>query len=219
MLCSHRIAPRSLAALGSIAMLVALLSTRSASAQSGYDSPPPSSDESGVHGTQGRVTDPYEGAMRLMSQGNYTDALKVLKAIANQVPDSEVALLQIGHCYIKMAKSATTAEAAQRNIDIGTGWILEAATVGLRDAQEELVQLYLDGKFFFSDPAEAGKWYLIWKDNRSDVAFGIGEFNRTLEKRLKLALNEDDWREARDRVKEWEPGVYTPPMLSGKGRR
>lgn len=146
----------------------------------------------------------YEGALKLMEQGQCDKARETIAPGGKIAAGEEVAISDIGDCYLRAAAKEKDAEAAQRMREIGAGWILHAADIGIREAQATTVKLYLDDKVFFTDPYEAAKWYLIWQNNRSQMQFGQVEFNAALSKQLN-AYNADVWAEGKARAALWKP--------------
>jgi hypothetical protein len=105
------------------------------------------------------------------------------------------------------------ADAAQKALETGAGWILRAADIGVREAQATAVKLYMDGKVFSVDPYEAGKWYLLWQANRSQMQLGQIEFDRDLVRQLN-AYGNDVWTESRARAQAWRPAVLARPPVT-----
>jgi len=114
-----------------------------------------------------------------------------------------VQVTDLGSCYLRAANKLSDPE-AERSREIGAGWILIAANAGERRAQEEAVRLYLDGKVFMVDPYEAGKWYALWKANRTQLSFGQVEFDADLVKQMS-GFTQEIWGEADARAKRWHP--------------
>ena len=71
------------------------------------------------------------------------------------------------------------------------------------------LKLYLDGKVFYPDPYEAGKWYLLWQNNRSQMQLGQVEFDPALSKQLN-GYSADVWAEAKARAKSWKQTISEP---------
>jgi hypothetical protein len=148
----------------------------------------------------------FETALKLMDQGQCEKAKDMLFPNGKMAEGDEVAISDLGDCYLNSAKKIEDADAAQRAREIGAGWILRAADYGIREAQATAVKLYLDGKVFYLDPYEAGKWYLLWQNNRSQMQLGQVEFNPALSKQLN-AYGADVWAEAKARANAWKPVI------------
>jgi hypothetical protein len=146
----------------------------------------------------------YEGALKLMDQGQCDKARDQLAPGGKMAAGEEVAISDIGDCYLHAAAKEKDADAAQRMRETGAGWILHAADIGIREAQATAVKLYLDDKVFFTDPYEAVKWYLIWQNNRSQMQLGKVEFDANLSKQLS-AYDPDVWAEGKARAALWKP--------------
>ena len=146
----------------------------------------------------------YESALRQMETGQCDQARQTLFPNGKGAEGEEVAISDIGDCYLRAAGKAQDPAEAQTKREIGAGWILRAANLGVREAQATAVRLYLDGKVFFVDPYEAGKWYLLWQTNRSQMQLGQVEFDVNLQKQLNV-LGGDIWAEARARAGRWKP--------------
>jgi hypothetical protein len=147
----------------------------------------------------------YEQALRLMEQGDCASAEEKLLPSGRAAPGDEVAMSDIGNCYIRAAAKINDPDVAQRSRELGAGWILVAANLGVRRAQEEAVRLYLDGRIFMADPYEAGKWYLVWSGNRSQMQLGQIEFDTDLLKQMNSGFTPDQWAEAKARAAKWRP--------------
>lgn len=151
----------------------------------------------------------YESALKLMDQGQCDKAKDMLFPSGHMVQGDEVAISDIGDCYVKAAAHITDADAAQKSRETGAGWILRAADMNVREAQATAVKLYLDGKVFLADPYEAGKWYLLWQANRSQLQLGQIEFDSSLVRQMN-AYGNDVWTEARGRAQHWKSTTLQP---------
>jgi hypothetical protein len=149
----------------------------------------------------------YEQTLRLMDQGQCDKAQ--LKIMPDGLPHNgdEVSMSDLGDCYIRAANKVSDPATAQRMQETGAGWILMAANGGLRRAEEQAVKLYLDGKIFFVDPYEAGKWYTLWQENHSQIQFGRLEFDPDLQKQMDGLITPDQWQEAKARAAAWKPAL------------
>jgi hypothetical protein len=156
----------------------------------------------------------YEGALKLMEQGQCDKARETIAPGGKMAAGDEVAISDIGDCYLGAAAKQKDPAEAQRMREIGAGWILHAADLGIREAQATAVKLYLDDKVFFADPYEAAKWYLIWENNRSQMQLGKVEFDANLSKQLN-AFNADVWAEAKARAASWKPKPTLKPTADG----
>lgn len=161
-----------------------------------------------AQGTPKLVLGKYENALKLMDQGQCEKAKDILFPGGKPLQGDEVSVSDMGDCYLKAAAKAPDAEAAQKSRETGAGWILFAAGLGVREAQSTAVRLYLDGKVFALDPYEAGKWYLLWQANRSQMQLGQIEFDSSLLKQMNAYGNEV-WAEARARAQAWKPIALT----------
>jgi hypothetical protein len=145
----------------------------------------------------------YEAALKLMDQGQCDKARETLFPNGKMAAGDEVAISDIGDCYLHAAAKEKDADAAQRMRETGAGWVLRAAEFGIAEAQATAVKLYLDDKIFFTDPYEAVKWYLLWQNNRSQMQLGKVEFDPVLSKQLS-AYNADVWAEGKARALAWK---------------
>ena len=153
----------------------------------------------------------YENALKWMDQGQCEKAKDLLFPTNKMAQGDEVAISDIGDCYLRAANKMQDADAAQKSRETGAGWLLRAADLGIREAQASLVKLYLDGKVFPVDPYEAGKWYLLWQANRSQMQLGQIEFDRELSKQVN-AYGNDVWTESRARAQAWRPLALAKPV-------
>lgn len=144
----------------------------------------------------------FESALKLMDQGQCEKARELLFPGGAMIQGDEVAIADIGDCYLRSAAKLPDPDAAQKARETGAGWIIRAADMGVRDAQATAVKLYLDGKIFVVDPYEAGKWYLLWQANRSQLQLGQVEFDRDVARQVN-AYGNDVWVEARTRAQNW----------------
>jgi hypothetical protein len=147
----------------------------------------------------------YETSLRLMEQGECGRAEDRLLPNGRAHEGDELIVADLGSCYLRAAAKMNDPEAADRSREIGAGWILTAANAGVRRAQEEAVRLYLDGKVFFFDPYEAGKWYTLWSNNHTQMQFGQIEFDADLLKLMNSSFSASQWTEARARAIKWRP--------------
>ncbi len=147
----------------------------------------------------------YEQSLRLMEQGQCGQAQEKMAPNGVTEPGAEVALSDIGNCYINAAKKIQDPEAAQRSREVGAGWILRAANMGVRRAAEEMVRLYLNGSVFMVDPYEAAKWYALWSANHSQMQLGQIEFDPDLMKQMTSSFTAEQWDEGKARAAKWRP--------------
>jgi TPR repeat protein len=147
---------------------------------------------------------PFEAALALKQKGDYAGAIKLLEPEAKWGRGYELAQQQLGECYIEAAAKEPNAEVADAARKKGLGWIIKAADGGQASAQEELIHLSIEGGAFKVEPAEAGKWYLIWKRNPTRYAGGVRDLDPKLVDRLKKTLTEADWTEAQNRATAWK---------------
>ncbi len=151
----------------------------------------------------------YESALKLMDQGQCEKAKDMLFPSGHMVEGDELAIEDIGECYLKAAGKQPDADAAQKMRETGAGWVLRAADMGVREGQATAVKLYLDGKIFVTDPYEAAKWYLLWQANRSQLQLGLVEFDSGLARQVN-AYGADVWGEARTRAQHWNRTILRP---------
>jgi len=150
----------------------------------------------------------YEQTLKLMEQGKCNEARDKLMPNGRPRTGEEMEINDLGNCYIRAAKKISDPEDAERSRETGVGWILFAANAGQREAAQDLVRLYLNGPVFFRDPYEAGKWYLLWEANHSQIRLGQIEFDRDLQKQVN-ALSPEEWAEARARLAKWKPTLIS----------
>ncbi|MGB8843419.1 MAG: hypothetical protein WCC64_20380 [Aliidongia sp.] len=158
---------------------------------------------------------PYEQALQFKQQGNYQKAIDLLEPLAKYGHTYEVAQYNLGQCYIAVSESKPDPAEAQQARVTGVSWIIKAANAGLAPAQQELVRLTLQGGKFKVEPAEAGKWYLLWKRNPTRTQLGVVELDPALQRSLNTTLTDADWAEANRRADSWqisvEPGQGPAP--------
>src|SRR5271156_6342949 len=158
--------------IGALAILLPFaLWSMPALAQQGWDNPP-GADQAAKPKLQ---LNPYEQAMRLKEQGNCVKAIELLEPQAKLGRGYEVAQLNLGQCYVAVAESKQDVEEKRKIRLQGVQWIIKAADAGLAGAQAELVRLTLQGGWIKIEPAEAGKWYLLWKRNPRRSQLGVTE--------------------------------------------
>lgn len=148
----------------------------------------------------------YESALKLMDQGKCDQAREMLAPGGKLSEGDEVAISDIGDCYLTAAVKQQNPSEAQRMRETGAGWVLRAANMGIREAQATMVKLNLNGQVFFTDPYEAGKWYLLWQNNRANLQLGSVEFDPNWAKVLN-GYGPDVWTEAKSRAAAWRPLV------------
>lgn len=147
---------------------------------------------------------PYESALAAKEAGDYQQAIKLLEPEAKSGSGFEIAQLVLGQCYIAASAKMTTPEEAEKARVTGVNWIVRAANSGHAGAQEQLIHLTIEGGPFKVEPAEAGKWYLLWKRNPARFQGGTSELDSKLMRRLKATLTEADWAEAQARADSWK---------------
>lgn len=150
----------------------------------------------------------YESALKLMDQGQCDKAREMLAPGGKLTEGDEVAISDIGDCYLAAAPKQQSPAETQRMRETGAGWVLRAANMGIREAQATMVKLYLNGQIFFPDPYEAGKWYLLWQNNRANMQLGTVEFDPNWAKVLN-GYGPDVWNEAKARAATWKPPAIT----------
>jgi hypothetical protein len=163
-----------------------------------------------AQGTPKLVLGRYESVLKMMDQGQCDKAKDILAPTGKMLQGDEVAISDMGDCYLKGAAKQPDAETQQKWRETGAGWILRAADLGVREAAATAVRLYLDGKVFVVDPYEAIKWYLLWQSNRSQMQLGQIEFDTGLVKQMNAYGNEI-WAEARARAQGWRPTALPAP--------
>ena len=180
-------------------------------AQQGWDNPP-GADQAAKPKL---LLNPYEQAMRFKEQGNCVKAIELLEPQAKLGRGYEVAQLNLGECYVAVAETKQDAEEKRKTRLQGVQWIIKAADAGLAGAQAELVRLTLQGGWIKIEPAEAGKWYLLWKRNPRRSQLGVTELDPKLQQQLKTMLSDADLAEANSRADAWqvmvEPGQGPAP--------
>jgi TPR repeat protein len=169
--------------------------------------PPPKQDKLQLN--------PYEQALRLKQQGDCAKAIDLLLPLAKSGHGYEVAQLNLGQCYLIMADKTADAETQRKDREDAVKWIVDAAEAGLAPAQEQLVRLTLQGGWVKIEPAEAGKWYLLWKRNPARTQLGVSDLDPKLQQKLKTMLSDADWAEANVRANKWhvivQPGAGAVP--------
>lgn len=158
---------------------------------------------------------PYEQALGFKQQGDCPKAIDLLLPLAKSGHGYEVAQLNLGQCYLIMGDKTTDAETQRKDREDAVKWIVDAAESGLAPAQEQLVRLTLQGGWVKIEPAEAGKWYLLWKRNPARTRLGVSDLDPKLQQKLKTMLSDADWAEANARANKWhaivQPGVGATP--------
>lgn len=139
---------------------------------------------------------PYEAALKFKQQGDFAKAIEILEPEAKRGRGFEQAMLVLGQCYIASADKAPTPDAAFDATKKGAAWIRGAAESGSTAAQEEMARLSLAGGRFKVEPIEAGKWYLMWKNNPARFTAIPKPFDPALEQKLKGMLTDAQWDQA-----------------------
>jgi hypothetical protein len=147
----------------------------------------------------------YDRALSLKSQSDCIHAIPLFEPLAKRGKGYEVAQLQLGQCYLEVARTATSTEEAERSRVQGATWILKAANSQLSTAQEQAAKLALDGIGIAPDPIEAGKWFLLLQRNPLRPLVGPAVIDPNLQARLHQRLSDADWAEARLRADQWKP--------------
>ena len=149
----------------------------------------------------------YETALKYLQKNDCERGQEILQPMIKEGAGNEVALLDIGYCYVQKASQTSDPAAAASLRKIGVDWILRAANAGQRRGQQELARQYLEGGVFAPDPKEAGKWFLIWKSNRGAFQVDPTASDQDLERKLQSTLTAADWEVARARAEAWHPVI------------
>ncbi len=149
--------------------------------------------------------DPWQKAVAAKEKGDCPGAIPMLEPFARRGHGFEVAQLSLGQCYLTVAQTIADPQEAKKSQVLGATWIVKAANAGLPAAQMELIRLALGGDGFQTEPAEAGKWYLLWRRNPSRQMLGNVELDSKLALRLKTTLNDADWKTATALANRWQP--------------
>ena len=142
------------------------------------------------------LLNPYEAALKFKQQGNYAKAIEILEPEAKKGLGFEQAMLVLGQCYIASADKAATPEAGLEATKKGAAWVKAAADSGSTSAQEQMARIYIEGGRFKVEPVEAGKWYLLWKNNPARFTAIPKPFDPALEQKLKGTLTDAQWEQA-----------------------
>jgi hypothetical protein len=145
----------------------------------------------------------YDRALKLKGDGDCVHAIPLLEPLAKLGKGYEVAQLQLGQCYLEIARTATSAEQAEQSRVQGATWILKAANSQLSTAQEQAAKLTLDGIGVAADPIEAGKWFLLLQRNPLRPLVGPAVIDPDLQLRLHQRLTDADWQQALARADQW----------------
>jgi hypothetical protein len=204
--------------LSAMLVLLGLWAAPAAAQYSGGPSTPPQVAPQSTPGpsSKGKVPlNSYESALRFKQLGNYPKAMELLEPLAKAGHGYEVAQYNLGECYLAVADTKPDPEEAKKSRLSGVGWIIRAAQAGLAPAQQELVRLSLLGGKFKVEPAEAGKWYLVWKRNPTRTQLGVVDLDPSVLRQLNTTLTTADWTEANARADAWhiviEPGEGPAP--------
>jgi len=146
----------------------------------------------------------YDLALKLKGEGDCAKAIPLFQPLAKLGKDYAAAQLQLGECYLDVARSAATSEQAEQSRVQGASWILKAANSQLSTAQEQAAKLTLDGIGVAADPIEAGKWFLLLQRNPLRPLVGPAVIDPELQLRLQQRLTEADWQQARTRADQWQ---------------
>jgi hypothetical protein len=147
----------------------------------------------------------YDRALELKGESDCVHAIPLFEPLAKLGKGYEAAELQLGQCYLEVARSAASAEQAEEARAKGATWILKAANSRLSTAQEQAAKLTLDGIGVAADPTEAGKWFLLLQRNPLRPLVGPAVIDPDLQQRLRQRLSDADWAQARMRADAWQP--------------
>ena len=147
----------------------------------------------------------YDRALELKAHADCVHAVPLFEPLAKLGKGYEPAQLQLGQCYIDLARTAASPEQAAQYRTRGADWILKAANSQLSTAQEQAAKLELDGIGVPPDPIEAGKWFLLLERNPLRPLVGPAVIDPALQQRLRQRLSDAEWAEARARAEQWKP--------------
>lgn len=152
--------------------------------------------------------DPETIAEDFRRKGQCEKAIPILRNLADSADGYEISQYNLGLCLLDLAAADPQHPAAERKE--GADYILMAANSGFGKAQAAAVGLYLDGTGVEADPAEAGKWALIYHENGMRLALGLPDLSPEIAAKLNAALTGTKRAEAKTRAYAWTPSTNGP---------
>ncbi|MES1990042.1 MAG: hypothetical protein V4441_03705 [Pseudomonadota bacterium] len=138
----------------------------------------------------------YSDTMDAVKQGDCSErTVTMLTCYAYRGHGYEGAQTALGQCYMK-----------QKNEKNGLTWLKRAADSGWPEAQTALANHYLDST---NDPAEGGKWAILYRRNPSLLSLGVAPDERVAEK-MGAKLNDTQLADAQARAKGWVAKFWKP---------
>lgn len=149
----------------------------------------------------------YEAAMHLKVAGEYDRAIVILRPLAEVGQGYEIAQFHLAESLLAQAdKTTDTAKADAMRREAHT-WFDLAARSNQIDSQARLAELHFNGSIEKADKIEAAKWFLLTARNPNRRLIGDARFRDDLPDKLNVALNAEQWLEARVRADAFVPEV------------
>ena len=138
----------------------------------------------------------YSDTMDAVKQGDCSErTVTLLTCYAYRGHGYEGAQTALGQCYIK-----------QKDEQNGLTWLKRAANSGWPEAQTALANHYLDGT---EDPAEGGKWAMLYRRNPSLLSLGVTPDKKIAEK-MSATLDDTEVADAQARANGWVAKFWKP---------
>lgn len=173
-----------MARISVLALAALLLLTACAS----HDGPSPRGRGGAPGGGPGSA-DGFNMAVRLVDQGDYEQALPILRCVASQGSGFEIAQYLAGHSAIQLATAETTPAILRDEMRIeGLERLTLAARAGWPTAQAELAREFARIE---SDqaPAQAAYWAAVYRRNARDRTYGLDRLDDGLEAEITARLD------------------------------
>jgi len=144
----------------------------------------------GGRGPAERPPSGFDGAARLVDQGQYSQALTILRCVAKQGQGFEIAQYLAGHSALALAHAETTPVILRDEMRVeGLDRLTLASNAGWPAAQAELAEAFAE---IGTDEAlrEAAYWVQIYRSNSRERAYGLNRLDGSVEEAIESQLGE-----------------------------
>ena len=141
----------------------------------------------------------YSDTMDAAKQGDCSEQVMTrLTCYAYRGHGYEGAQTALGQCFIKRKDEAK-----------GITWLTRAADSGWPGAQMRLANLYLDDESGTNDPAEGGKWAMLYRKNPSLLSLGV-QPDKSVTEKMNASLDPTAMADAQTRANKWIAKFWQP---------
>lgn len=153
-----------------------------------HDGAPPQG-RGGMHGSNPGGAGGFNMAVRLVDQGEYEQALPILRCVAGQGSGFEIAEYLAGHTAMQLSTAPSTPEILRDELRVeGFDRLTLAAQAGWPTAQAELAAQFATTQ---SDaaPVQAAYWAAVYRRNSRDHTYGLDRLDNGIEAQIAARID------------------------------